>query len=55
MNATSKKKINGSIQSPSPSIRQITHTKKIPGDNGLFGLLSDWKIDTQLLKDELRD
>jgi len=29
--------------------------KKKPGAKGFFGLLSDWKIDTQELKDELRD
>jgi len=29
--------------------------KEKPAAKGFFGLLSDWKIDTQALKDELRD
>jgi hypothetical protein len=30
-------------------------TNKKTAGNGFFGLLLDWKIDTQALKDELRD
>ena len=30
-------------------------TKKKPAAKGFFGLLPDWKIETQALKDELRD
>ena len=30
-------------------------TKKKPATKGFFGLLPDWKIDTQALKDEIRD
>jgi hypothetical protein len=30
-------------------------TKKKPAAKGFFGLLSDWKIDTQAFRDEMRN
>ena len=30
-------------------------TKKKPAAKGFFGMLSDWKIDTQAFRDEMRD
>ena len=43
------------VQAPSGTGKTVLATKKKPVAKGFFGLLSDWKIDTQALKDELRD
>ena len=43
------------VQAPSGTGKTVLATKKKPAAKGFFGLLSDWKIDTQALKDELRD
>jgi len=53
MTAVSKKNIMMPVSSGPP--KKMKPSKKKTGMGGLFGLLSDWKIDTQNLKDELRD
>jgi hypothetical protein len=41
-------------QVPSRTAKKTRATRKVT-PKGIFGLLPDWKIDTQELKDELRD
>jgi hypothetical protein len=44
------------VQVPAGSKKKkLRVPRKKPPVNGFFGLLPDWKIDTQALKDELRD
>jgi hypothetical protein len=43
------------VQVPAGSGKKSRAMKKKSPVNGFFGLLPDWKIDTQALKDELRD
>jgi len=43
------------VQVPAGTEIKTRGTKKKPAAKGFFGLLPDWKIDTQALKDELRD
>jgi len=43
------------VQVPAGAGKKIRTTRKKSTVNGFFGLLPDWKIDTQALKDELRD
>jgi len=43
------------VQVPAGAGKKIRTPRKKSPVNGFFGLLSDWKIDTQALKDELRD
>lgn len=43
-----------SLKIPSVEARKTRGNKRSPAQ-GIFGLLPDWKIDTQQLKDELRD
>jgi len=42
------------VQVPHGSAKK-TRAAKRATSKGIFGLLSDWRIDTQELKDELRD
>jgi hypothetical protein len=39
---------------PASNGKKARAAKKKPAAKGFFGLLPDWKIDTQELKDELR-
>jgi len=48
-------KNQSAIQVPAGTGKTTRATKKKPATKGFFGLLPDWKIDTQALKDELRD
>jgi len=43
------------VQVPAGAGKKSRATRKKPVAKGFFGLLPDWKIDTQALKDELRD
>lgn len=43
-----------SVRIPSVEAGKTRGNKRSP-TKGIFGLLPDWKIDTQQLKDELRD
>jgi hypothetical protein len=43
------------VQVPAGTGKKARATRKKPAAKGFFGLLPDWKIDTQALKDELRD
>jgi len=43
------------IQVPAGTGKTARATKKKPAAKGFFGLLPDWKIDTQAFRDELRD
>jgi hypothetical protein len=43
------------VQVPAGSGKKSRAIKKKSPAKGFFGLLPDWKIDTQALKDELRD
>jgi hypothetical protein len=43
------------VQVPAGTGKKARAAKKKPAVKGFFGLLPDWKIDTQALKDELRD
>ena len=43
------------IQIPSGGAKKARAAKKSPSSKGFFGLLPDWKIDTQKFKDEMRD
>jgi hypothetical protein len=43
------------VQVPADTGKKSRATRKKPAAKGFFGLLPDWKIDTQELKDELRD
>ncbi|MDP3522736.1 MAG: hypothetical protein Q8S02_19160 [Hydrogenophaga sp.] len=43
------------VQVPPGSGKKGRAAKKKPVAKGFFGLLPDWKIDTQSHKDELRD
>ena len=43
------------VQVPAGTGKKSRATRKKPAAKGFFGLLPDWKIDTQALKDELRD
>jgi hypothetical protein len=53
---TTMRKNHSPVQGPSGIGKTSLVKKKKPGGaKGFFGLLSDWKIDTQELKDELRD
>jgi hypothetical protein len=40
---------------PAGTGKKSRAARKKPAAKGFFGLLPDWKIDTQALKDELRD
>jgi hypothetical protein len=40
---------------PAGTRKKSRATRKKSAVKGFFGLLPDWKIDTQALKDELRD
>jgi hypothetical protein len=48
-------KNNAPVQVPAGTGKKARTTKRKSAANGFFGLLPDWKIDTQQLKDELRD
>ena len=53
---TTMRKNHSPVQGPSGIGKTSVVKKEKPGGaKGFFGLLSDWKIDTQELKDELRD
>ncbi len=43
------------VQVPAGTGKKARVTRKKHPAKGFFGLLPDWKIDTQALKDELRD
>jgi hypothetical protein len=43
------------VQVPAGTGKKVRAAKKKSAVKGFFGLLPDWKIDTQALKDELRD
>jgi hypothetical protein len=43
------------VHVPAGAGKKSRATRKKPVAKGFFGLLPDWKIDTQALKDELRD
>ena len=43
------------VQVPADSGKKLRATRKKPAAKGFFGLLPDREIDTQALKDELRD
>lgn len=43
------------VQTPAGGTKKARAAKKRPSPEGFFGLLPDWKIDTQALKDELRE
>ena len=43
------------VQVPAGTGKKARAQGKKPVAKGFFGLLPDWKIDTQALKDELRD
>lgn len=43
------------VQVPEGAGKKSRVSGKKPVAKGFFGLLPDWKIDTQALKDELRD
>lgn len=43
------------VQVPAGAGKKSRAPGKKPASKGFFGLLPDWKIDTQALKDELRD
>jgi hypothetical protein len=43
------------VQVPSGTGKIALATNKKNPAKGFFGLLSDWKIDTQAFKDDLRD
>jgi len=43
------------VQVPSGAGKKSRSPRKKSPINGFFGLLPDWKIDTQALKDELRN
>lgn len=51
---TSLIKPPSSVKVPSVEAGKTRGAKRSPS-KGIFGLLPDWKIDTQQLKDELRD
>jgi hypothetical protein len=42
-------------QVPAGTGKETRAAKKKPAVDGFFGLLPDWKIDTQAFRDELRD
>jgi hypothetical protein len=52
---TTKIKNQTLVQVPAGAGKKSRATRKKPAAKGFFGLLPDWKIDTQALKDELRD
>ena len=52
---TTKIKNQTPVQVPAGTGKKSRATRKKPAAKGFFGLLPDWKIDTQALKDELRD
>jgi hypothetical protein len=43
------------VQVPAGAGKKTRTPRKKSPVKGFFGLLPDWKIDTQALKDELRD
>ena len=43
------------VQVPAGAVKKTRAVRKKPAAKGFFGLLPDWTIDTQALKDELRD
>jgi hypothetical protein len=43
------------VQVPAGTGKKPRATRKKPAVKGFFGLLPDWKMNTQALKDELRD
>jgi hypothetical protein len=43
------------VQVPAGAGKKSRVTRKKPVAKGFFGLLPDWKIDTQAFRDELRD
>jgi hypothetical protein len=43
------------VQVQAGTVKTARATKKKPAAKGFFGLLSDWKIDTQAFRDEMRD
>lgn len=49
------KKNHMPVHVPANTVKKARAAKKKPAVKGFFGLLPDWKIDTQALKDELRD
>jgi len=44
-----------SVQAPAGPAKKTRTARKRTAATGIFGLLPDWKIDTQALKDDLRD
>jgi len=48
-------KNHAQVQVTPDTEKKVRGSKKKPAAKGFFGLLPDWKIDTQALKDELRD
>lgn len=51
---TSVIKPSSALQVPAGAAKKPRAARRAPAA-GIFGLLSGWKIDTQGLKDELRD
>jgi hypothetical protein len=43
------------VQVPAGAGKKSRAPRKKPAAKGFFGMLPDWKIDTQALKDESRD
>lgn len=43
------------VQVHTGTVKTSGATKKKSAAKGFFGLLSDWKIDTQAFRDEMRD
>jgi hypothetical protein len=43
------------VQVPAGTGKKARAAKKKPAIKGFFGVLPDWKIDTQTFKDEMRD
>jgi len=43
------------VQAPPGAGKNARAARKKPAGKGFFGLLPDWKIDTQAFRDELRD
>jgi len=46
---------NAAVVQASTGPAKKTRAKRKVSSKGIFGLLPDWKIDTQELRDEMRD